>query len=463
MKKHNIQLAKVSQPPRDCTGIPVMLSDETMKERAEKVLDRMEKRGLDQLIVYGDVEHSGNFQYLTGFFTRFEEALLIINADGSMALVLGNENLNKAAKARVEAKAVHVSIFSLPNQPNRTDKTLKELLEEAGVKRGVHIGIAGWKHFTSAVQENKKMFDLPAFLLEEIREIAGKDGILTNETGLFIGENGVRTTNNANEIAHYEYGAALASDCVLDAMNRLETGIKETELGNLLNRDGQRNSIVTIAASGERFLKANMFPTDNTVKSGDTVSLTVGYSGGSSSRAAYAVSKREELPESACDYLEKVAIPYFDAYVCWLEEIRIGMEGGTLFDKIEAVLPRKQYHWSLCPGHLVAEEEWLSSPIYENSAETLKSGMILQIDIIPSVAGYGGCCAESTVLLADDDLKKEIRAQYPDMWDRMQNRRTYIIKELGIELSEDILPMCGLAAYLRPYLLEKEKALVCKK
>ena len=74
-----------------------------------------------------------------------------------------------------------------------------------------------------------------------------------------------------------------------------------------LNRQGQHNSIVTIAASGPRFIKGNMFPTQNTVKVGDTISLTVGYPGGSSSRAAYAVRDASELPQGAQDYVEKVA------------------------------------------------------------------------------------------------------------------------------------------------------------
>ena len=459
MKKYNIQLVKLPQPPKDCTGVPVMLTDETVQERVEKVLQGMEKRGLEQLIIYGDVEHSGNFKYLMGFFTRFEEALLIIRRDGNMTFMLGNENLNKAEKARVSGKAVHSSLFSLPNQPNRNDKTLRELLEEAGICPGVRTGIVGWKNFTSPVQDNKKMFDLPSFLMDEIRGIIGDVRLLSNETDLFIGENGVRTTNNANEIAYYEYGASLASDCLLEAMDKIVPGIKETDLGSLLNEGGQHPNIVTIAASGERFIKANMFPTDIPVKIGDTISLTVGYCGGSSSRAAYAVEEAGQLPEGAKGYLEQLAVPYFSAYIHWLEEIRIGMTGGELFDKIEKILPRAEYHWSLCPGHLVAEEEWMSSPIYEGSKEMLRSGMLLQIDIIPSIPGYGGCCAESTIALADDALKEEIHLQYPDMWERMQKRRSYITEYLGIALSPDVLPMCGTVAYFRPYMLQKDAAL----
>lgn len=138
------------------------------------------------------------------------------------------------------------------------------------------------------------------------------------------------------------------------------------------------------------------------------------------------------------------------------------MSGGNLYDLIEEVFPREEYHWGLCPGHLVAEEEWLSSPIYKDSKEILKSGMMLQIDIIPSKEGMSGVSAESTVLLADQKLKDEIKSQYPQMWERMMQRVQYMKEELNIKLSEDILPLCSTVGYLRPYMLNKESALVVK-
>ena len=33
MKQYDIRLAKVPQPPKDCTGEPVMLTDATIQER----------------------------------------------------------------------------------------------------------------------------------------------------------------------------------------------------------------------------------------------------------------------------------------------------------------------------------------------------------------------------------------------------------------------------------------------
>lgn len=302
-----------------------------------------------------------------------------------------------------------MSLFSLPNQPNRTDISFKDLLISAGLDKGQRIGLVGWKNFTSILEDNKHTYDVPYYIVKNIIDIIGDEYLLSNECSIFIGENGVRCTNNPNEIAHYEYGAALASDCILDAMNDLNLGINELELGDKLVRNGQHTSIVTIASSGPRFIKANMFPRDNTVKLGDPISLTVGYRGGLSSRCGFAVENETQLPEGQKDYLERVAIPYFNAYVAWLENIKCGLQGHEIFDLIESELPREKYGWSLCPGHLTAEEEWMSSPIYENSTEVLQSGMLLQIDIIPSVSGYTGSSAESTILLANGSLRNQIK------------------------------------------------------
>lgn len=458
MKKDKVQLKQVTAPKKDCPGIPVPLADMTMAERREKVLAAMRKKKIEQLVIYGDAEHGGNFEYLVGYYTRFEEGLLVVKADGRMNLVLGNENLNKASKACVEAGSVHVPLFSLPNQPGRDDKSLAALLKEAGLEEGKRTGIAGWKMFTSPIEKNEKMYEAPSFIIDAIRDIAG-DGNMTNETSLFIGKDGVRTTNNANEIAHYEFGAALASDCMLDAMDLIDEGVTEMELGDRLVRYGQHTSVVTIAASGPRFVRGNMYPTENRIKVGDPIALTVGYRGGLSSRAGYAVRDEREMPDGMEDYLTRVAMPYFHCYASWLVGLKTGMKGGDLYALVEQVLPKAEYHWNLCPGHLTAEEEWMSSPVYEGSEEIIKSGMIFQVDIIPSVPGYGGVSAESTIAIADEALREEIRSRYPAMWERMQERRAYLKDVLGIPVSEEILPMCSTVAYLRPYLLDKDKAL----
>ena len=453
-----IKLKEVEAPKPEEGLIPVMLSDETMQNRKARLLEKMQKDGFDAVVVYADLEHGSNFEYLCGFLPRFEEALLILHANGKAFMVLGNENLNKAGKARIEAVPIHMPHFSLPNQPMQTEKSVAQILASCELEDAEKIGLIGWKNFTSHVEDNHLLFDLPYFLVEALKTVCGK-AQFANAAYLLIGENGVRTTNNANEFAHYEYGAALAGNCILKTMDRLKVGKTEMEMAETLAADGQRHSVVTIMATGARFEKANLYPGNKQIQCGDKISITTGFKGGLQSRAGYAVECAEQLPEKEQDYLKAVAIPYFQAVKTWLETIKIGINGNDLYEAVEAVLPKEDYGWTLNPGHLCADEEWMSSPIYPQSEETLQSGMLFQIDIIPSVNGYGGVSCESGILLADEQLRKAIAKEYPAVWERIVKRRAYMQEVLGIRIQEDVLPTSMATAYLRPYLLKKEMAL----
>lgn len=458
-----VTLSSVPQPAI-WHGIPsVTLSDETLRERKAKVLSHMRQLGLDTLIVYADKEHGGNFEYLTGFIPRFEEALLVLHSTGDAVLVLGNENLKLAAHARLDNRVVHAPWFSLPNQPMDNQKSLPQLLTEAGVTADKTLGLAGWKLFTGKGDDVSQMFDLPAFIVDAIRQAGEGTATLRNATGIFIDpDGGVRTVNNANELAHYEYGANLASTAILTALNAIEPGKTEKQIAAWLAAEGQPNNVVTIAATGDRFAHANLYPSDKVIERGDKFSLTASYKGGLSSRAAYVVANELELAPAVSDYLDVVAKPYFNAVVTWLEHLRIGMRGGEIYDLIEQVLPKAEYHWHLNPGHLVADEEWLCSPIGPHSGATLRSGMMLQIDIIPSRAGYAGASIEDTVALADEPLRQALANTYPALWQRVAARRAYISDVIGIVLPDEVLPMSNTVGYLRPWLLDQQRALVCK-
>lgn len=453
-----IKLKEIEAPKPEEGLIPVMLSDETMQNRKARLLENMQKDGFDAVVVYADLEHGSNFEYLCGFLPRFEEALLILHANGKAFMVLGNENLNKAGKARIEAVPIHMPHFSVPDQPMQTEKSVAQILASCELEDAEKIGLIGWKNFTSHVEDNHLLFDLPYFLVEVLKTVCGK-AQFANAAYLLIGENGVRTTNNANEFAHYEYGAALAGNCILKTMDRLKVGKTEMEMAETLAADGQRHSVVTIMATGARFEKANLYPGNKQIQCGDKISITTGFKGGLQSRAGYAVECAEQLPEKEQDYLKAVAIPYFQAVKTWLETIKIGINGNDLYEAVEAVLPKEDYGWTLNPGHLCADEEWMSSPIYPQSEETLQSGMLFQIDIIPSVNGYGGVSCESGILLADEQLRKAIAKEYPAVWERIVKRRAYMQEVLGIRIQEDVLPTSMATAYLRPYLLKKEMAL----
>lgn len=457
-----VTLSTVPQPPLWYDVPSVTLNDDTLRQRKAKVLANMRQQGLDTLIIYADKEHGGNFEYLTGFIPRFEEALLVVHRDGEAVLVLGNENL-EAGKLRAAGKSCDSRpVVFAAQSTDGTPQNAGSAVSGGGRCGGKRVGLAGWKLFTGAVDDRARMFDLPAFIVDAIREAAGPQASITNATGIFIDPaSGARITNNANELAHYEYGANLASTAILTALNAIAPGKTEKQIGALLAAEGQANSVVMIAATGDRFAGANLYPSDKAIQRGDKFSLTTSFKGGLSSRAAYVVADESELAPEVADYLDVVAKPYFNAVVNWLENLRIGMRGGDMYALIERVLPKAEYHWHLNPGHLVADEEWLCSPIGPHSAACLQSGMILQIDIIPSRAGYGGASIEDTVALADSALRRELAQSYPELWQRIVARRSYIGNRLGIALPEEVLPFSSTVGYLRPWLLSPERALVC--
>ncbi|WP_455810644.1 M24 family metallopeptidase [Pseudomonas graminis] len=455
-----IKLGPTTAPVKFTQVEPVLLTDETILARKEKILNGMKNEGFDALVIYADKEHGANFAYLTGFIPRFEEGLLILETSGRCTLVLGNENLKLARFSRVPVTLAHSPYFSLPNQPMDNEAPLENIFTAAGLSEKNKVGLVGWKMFTPAAGNGKTFFDLPYFIVEAVRNTLKASAELENAAHLFIsGKSGARATCNANEIAHYEYGANLASNCILDAINAIEVGVREVDLGSLLAAEGQYNTVVSIAATGGRFDKANIYPSYKKVKKGDPLSLTTGFKGGLSSRTGFVIADESELPAGQEEWLQRMAKPYFAAVVAWLENIRCGMTGGELYQLVEGVLPKDRYGWHLNPGHLVSDEEWMSSPVYQGSDEALRSGMIMQIDIIPSVAGYTGVSAEECVVLADAALQAAISKHYPALWNRIETRRRYLREEIGIKLSEEILPLSNTVAYLRPFYLAKDQSL----
>lgn len=459
-EKKEIIYDSVNCPRYDFVPRKIDLTDETMLKRHQNLLIMMKRECLDAVAIYADREHGDNFEYLCGFSPRFEEALLIVRVDGHAGMLLGNEMLRMADYSRIKVKAVHAPCFSLPNQPLHTDRTMEDLLAEGGVENGTRIAVVGWKMFTSQRTDGQVFFDVPHYIVESIKRITGMNGCVINGTGLFINpETGIRTTVNANEIAHFEFGASLASHGILDLMNQIEPGRAELMLANHLNTYGQQITVQTICAAGARFTNGVVESRDKMFQLGETFSSTLGLSGGLTNRTGYVAYDEADLKQEVRDYLDKVVKPYYAAVVTWYQNIGVGVRAEYIFDLIEKVIPQKQYGWTLNPGHLTSTEEWMSSPFYKGSEVVLRSGMMIQMDIIVNVKGYGGSNAEDGIVIADERLRRDLAAEYPQVWERISQRRTFMKDVLGIKISDDVLPMSDSNGYLRPFVLNHEKAM----
>lgn len=454
-----VDIQRVKPPIFDNSKEPIILSDQTYQDRRAKILKLMERFDFSSLIIYADKEHGSNFEYLTGFIPRFEEGLQVLNQDGSSTLILGNENFNKTKFSRIESRGILYPLFSLPNQPKPDLKPLNEYLKEAQIDDSKRVGLVDWKLLTDDGTDFPRSSAVPAFIVDGVEEVVGADK-LWNATAIYLDPAfGARTTVSAEEILKYEYGASLASDAVLSALLSLEEGMSELAAGDLLNQDGQYPSVVTIAAFGERFEGANIYPRHKKLVNGDKVALTVAYKGGLSSRSGYGVKSVEELEAVDPNYLKEVVFPYFEAYQWWLEQIKVGVNAGEFYDAFEAFYPQSIHGWELCPGHLVADEEWLSSPFYKGSQAIIRDGMIFQVDYIPTYPNHHGVSAESTVAIASEDLQQEIASKYPELWQRICARKAYLEAELGLHISKEALPLASTLGYYQPFMLNNDYAI----
>jgi hypothetical protein len=165
------------------------------------------------------------------------------------------------------------------------------------------------------------------------------------------------------------------------------------------------------------------------------------------------------LPPEAQDYVENFAGPYFAVMAEWFDRLRIGTPGGELARLVSEKLPFEKFGIFLNAGHLIHLDEWLSSPIYPGSEVPLHSGMVMQVDVIPSSRVYSSTRMEDGVVIADQSLRGQIRTQFPDCFTRCQKRRDFMAESLGIPLPQEILPLSNIPAVVPPFFLSPNTVL----
>ena len=92
--------------------------------------------------------------------------------------------------------------------------------------------------------------------------------------------------------------------------------------------------------------------------------------------------------------------------------------------------------------------------MWPGSEVVLRSGMALQLDIIPATGtAYHTTNIEDGVALADEAARAQLAERYPEAWARIGRRREFMAGQLGIRLRPEVLPLSNLAGYLPPYWL----------
>ena len=424
-------------------------------ERVDRLRERAAERGYDAVVVYADREHSASMSYLTGFDPRFEEALLVVGPGDQPAILAGNECWKLAGAAPLPMRTHLYQDLSLPSQPRDRSRPLGEILRSEGVAAGRRVGLVGWKLFA-----DRAASDVPAFIVDELRAICGP-GNVENATDLLIGAaDGLRVVNEPEQLALFEYAACHTSQGVRELLFGLEPGMTEQEAVRLLGWNGMPLSCHLMLTSGPRASFGLLSPGDRRVGRGDRFTVAFGVWGALNCRAGFVVGDGGELPAGIGDYVERLVGPYFEAVAEWYGALHIGQTGGVLQEIIDRRLGDPFFGIFLNPGHQLHLDEWVNSPVAPGSPVELRSGMALQVDIIPATGtDYFTTNIEDGVALADESLRGRLAQAYPGAWRRIQARRAFMRDALGIDLHPDVLPFSNIPAYLPPFLLRPDRVM----
>jgi hypothetical protein len=450
------RLAEIELPDFGPLEAAPEIAGSTYAARMERLRARAQERGLDRLVVYADREHSANLAYLTGFDPRFEEAVLVVGPAGTPAILVGNECYGLAGTAPLAMRRHLYQDLSLPSQPRDRSRPLAEILGDEGVVRGSRVGVIGWKTYG-----DPHRLDAPAYLVDEVRALVGDERLVEDATDLMIdAADGLRVINEVEQLAALEHAACRTSGGVRRVLAGLRPGMTEREAVRLLEWDGTPLSCHLMLRAGSDASLGLLSPSDRPIERGDPFTVAFGIWGALNCRAGFVVEGADELPGGIGDYVERLVAPYFTAIAEWYAAMHVGQVGGVLHDVIERHLGDPFFGIFLNPGHQIQLDEWVNSPITPGSTIELRSGMALQVDVIPATGtDYFTTNIEDGIALADESLRDELAARYPATWARIQARRRFMSAALGIDLHPDVLPFSNIPAYLPPYLLRPDLAM----
>jgi hypothetical protein len=450
------RLAEVSLPDFGMPDARPEIPPPRYANRVERLRERAEVRRYDRLVIYADREHSANLAYLTGFDPRFEEALLVLGSEGQPAILVGNECHGLAGAAPLPMRRELFQELSLPSQPRDRSRPLSRILAGEGIGPGSRVGVIGWKAYA-----DRNTIDVPAYIVDELRRLTGPAGVVENATDLLIDAgDGLRVINEIDQLAYLEYAACQTSQGVRRLLFGLRPQMSEGEAVRLLDWNGMPLSCHLMLSSGPRASFGLLSPGDRRIERGDQLTVAFGVWGGLNCRAGFVVADRTGLPAGIEDYVERLVGPYFEAVAEWYGALRIGQTGGALQEIIDRRLGDPFFGIFLNPGHQIHLDEWVNSPVFPGSTIELRSGMALQVDIIPATGTrYFTTNIEDGVALADESLRQAFAAGYPAAWRRIQARRRFMDEALGITLHPDVLPFSNIPAYLPPFLLRPDRAM----
>jgi Xaa-Pro aminopeptidase len=448
-----IALRSIAIPDFGAIDQPSALTGDRYAQRCDAALAAA---GTDWLCVYADREHLANVMFLSGFEPRFEEALLLLGPGARRILITGNECVPYAVVSPLPGLEVRLSqTMSLLGQDRTRAPRLTDVLRDAGIRAGDRVGVIGWKYLAPEEWEDDAPAPsfLPAAYLESIRRVAGAEGVVDRTEVMLHPEHGQRSIIDVDQIAIFEAAAARGSEMVWNVLSQLRPGDSEREGAERMRYRGEPFNVHAMLASGNAATGAVIglaSPGARRIEKGDGVSTAVGLWGGLTARAG--------LVDDDNDAFVALAAHYFAALVRWYAVADVGVAGGDLHDATCERLAQGGLRSLLNPGHLTGHEEWSHSPVRPGSADRIRSGMHMQVDVIPTPVRDGWALnCEDSVVFADAALRDELAARHPQVWARIAARRAFVSDTLGVTMAESVLPLSSTPLCLAPLWLRSDR------
>lgn len=456
------QLKRVPLPAFGRAAAAPTTNVETYETRLAATLRAMGDADLDVLVVYADRERFSDMEYLCSIDPRFEEGFLVLGSNGSRTVYLGNECQAYGPPAALKITQRLYQELSPPGQLRDRPRQLHDLLADTGIGPGTVVGTAGGKTMDARyVTDPARSHTLPSYLVDGLRDLAGHEHVVNAEHLFLDPDRGMRMTVTAEEIAQFEYAATLTSDGVRAAQDSLRTGAQANELADTYIHRGlpfSAHAMVNFGAKASRGLSS---PTPQQACHGDAYQLAFGLRGALTCRAGVIARDASDLPADIASDFPDLAANYYDTLVAWYQALRLGATTGEVYRTADAARDPGVFDFALNPGHFLHTEEWSQSTFTADGQTILRSGMALQGDIIPAVQGpFRTVNIEDGIVLADASLRREVQSSYPEMWNRMVQRREFITESLGIDLDEAVLLMSNMPLWHRPYVLAPDLAIV---
>ncbi len=463
-KSPRARLARISLPEFGTSAVEPELDRDSFESRYRAFMTRLGRADADIGIVYADREHGANLAWLSGFDPRFEEALLIASPGKDPILLTGPENQGVAKAAPLDMDVRLYPPLGLLGQDRSDTPELNDILSDAGIKTGSVVGVCGWKYYSPLEHaEYWNWIEIPAYIVDTLRDLAGPSGKIYNAGAIFMNpENGLRAINGIDELARFEFAACHTSEAVKRVIKTCRPEMREYEAARSFEPVGMPLSCHTMFSTGPRAWHGLLSPSSRKMKKGDAVTAAYGVQGALNCRAGWLAEDASDLAPGVQDYIAILVAPYFEAIAQWLQTIEIGITGGTLDAIIRQRLGDEFFGVKLNPGHLIHLDEWMHTPISPKSAIKLRSGMALQVDVIPGTGGPYFTNIEDGIALLDERSRAEFFERYPSAGERIHQRRAFMEDELGIVLKPDCLPFSNISGWLPPFWLASEHAMTMR-